>query len=261
MFLLLSYALYGQNITFIYELKYKTNLDKGDYITDEYYLDVLGKQSAFRSEQARYSDSLVEKTGYGLGRSPVLANQIYVQKNLVSMNITKTVTTLFNDNYSIQINEKLDWQILSDKMKIGEFDCQKATVNYGGRNWIAWFTQSISLQEGPYIFNGLPGLIIKISDDHSEYNFSLLRTKNSNKNNMFVLRKGKEITWEVFKKIQMDYYTDPYAEIKARNIKFQAGDSNGNIIAMDMKTHTKNLQNQIKENNNPIELNHKIDYK
>lgn len=261
LFLLLSSTIYGQNITFVYELKYKTNLNRNDLITEEYYLDVLGKQSIFRSEKERRSDSLVEKTGYGLGRSSILGNQIYIQKNLISKDITKIITTLFNDNYSIKINDKLDWIILSDKMKIGDYDCQKAKVNYGGRSWIAWFTQSIPLQDGPYVFNGLPGFIIRISDNQSHYDFSLVKTNNSNKNNMFALRKGKVITWEVFKKMQTDYYSDPYAEIKARNIKFQVGDSNGNKIPMDMKTLTKNLQNQIKENNNSIELNYKVDYK
>lgn len=258
--LVLSNIFFAQNITFIYQLRYKPNLNKDSLITRDYYLDVLGKQSVFRSDNDRRSDSLVEKTGYGLGRNPLFVNQIYIQKNLVTMNITKTVTTLFNDNYLIKINDQLHWQILPEKIDIGDWSCQKATVLYGGREWTAWFTQSIPLQEGPYVFNGLPGMIVRISDRLSDYEFALIKTKRSDKNNMFALRKGKEISLEAFNKIQANYYNDPYAEIKARNIKFQVGDANGNIIPTDMNTLTKNLRKQIKENNNPIEISQKIDY-
>jgi GLPGLI family protein len=215
----------------------------------------------FRSKKERESDSLIEKTGYGLGRSPVLINQLYIQKNLINKETKKLFTSsLFNDKYFIRINEKLDWKILPDKMKIGDMDCQKAAVTYGGRNWEAWFTQSVPLQEGPYIFHGLPGLIVKISDDRSDYNFSLIQTRNSNKNNMFAVRNGKEITWDAFKKLQLDYYSDPYAEIKTRNIKFKVADSNGKEIPMDLKSLGSNVQQQIKKNNNPIELSEAIKY-
>lgn len=259
--LILSSILSAQNITFIYELKYKPNLAEGAFITKNYYLDVLGKQSVFRSEQERYSDSLVQQTGLGLGRSPIFSLQFYIKKNLAKMSIIKNISTpIMNDQYYIHITDSLHWQILPDKMRIGNVECQKAIVDYGGRNWTAWFAESIPLQEGPYIFNGLPGQIVKITDRQSEYDFTLISTKNSNKNNMFALRMGKEIRWKEFQKLQLDYYNDPYAEIKARNIKYQIGDTNGNPISMDLRTLTKNIQKQLKENNNVIELDKLVSY-
>ncbi|MGC4128202.1 MAG: GLPGLI family protein [Bergeyella sp.] len=260
--IVISSVFYAQNITFEYELKFKPNPDKNSFEIDVYYLDVLGQQSVFRSQKDRRSDSLTERTGYGLGIMPIFDNQLYVQKNLVKKLITKNIIrSSFNDKYSITINESLDWKLSADKMTINEIDCQKAEVSYGGRNWTAWFAQSIPLQEGPYVFNGLPGLIVKISDDKDEYDFTLVRIKNSNKNNMFALRNGKEISWQDFQKIRMDYYQDPFAEVKARNIKVQAGDANGNPVEMNFKQLTETIQKQIRENNNPIELNHKVDYK
>lgn len=257
----ISSVLPAQNITFIYELKYRPGFNKDSIVTDEYYLDVLGRQSVFRSSQARRSDSLTEKTGFGAGEKMTFTQQLYIKKNLASKSIIKVVTApVMNDKYFIRISDNLEWEIGSDKLKIGEYDCQKATVKYGGREWTAWFIQSIPLQEGPYIFSGLPGMIVKISDRLSDFEFALVKTKRSDKNNMFALRTGKEISWEVLNKMQLNYYSDPFAEIKTRNIKFQVGDANGNIIPMDMKTLTKNVQKQIKENNNPIELNQKIDY-
>lgn len=77
---------------------------------------------------------------------------------------------------------------------------------------------------------------------------------------MFSLRAGKEITWEEFQKMQLGYYNDPHAEIKARNIKYQVGDEKGNLISMDLRTLSKGIQKQLKENNNVIELDKAVQY-
>ncbi|MFS4472187.1 GLPGLI family protein [Chryseobacterium sp. T20] len=259
--LFLSNILSAQLVTFVYEIKHKPNPDKEIFETGNYYLDVIGGQSAFRSEKERYADSLMLKNGYWEGGPKTSLNQLYIIKNLINKSITKSITTLsMHDLYNIPINDKLNWEILPERMKIGDMECQKATVKYGERNWIAWFSQSIPLLEGPYIFHGLPGLIIKISDDKNDYDFSLIKTINVDKNKTFYLRKGKEISWETYEKIQSDYYSDPFAEIKARNIKYKVTDEKGNPVEMNLKQMTESIQKQIKENNNPIELNHKVNY-
>jgi GLPGLI family protein len=42
--------------------------------------------------------------------------------------------------------------------------CLFATAQYCGRHYNAWFAPDIPIKYGPYKFNGLPGLIMKISD-------------------------------------------------------------------------------------------------
>ncbi|MCY1661665.1 GLPGLI family protein [Chryseobacterium sp. SL1] len=258
---ILSAMMLSQKMTFVYDLKFKPNPNKPDLTTETYYLDVFEKESAFRCERERVSDSMIQRTGLGLGRSPVFNSQIYVVKNLETANIQKVIfMSFFNDKYFINIDENLNWKILSDKKKIEDFECRKATVEYGGRSWIAWFTQSIPIPEGPYIFNGLPGIIVNISDDQENYSFNLIKIKKLEKDSLFFSKKGTVISWENFEKIQSDYYADPFAELKARNIKIQSGDEKGNLIPTDLNKMTKQLKKQIRENNNPIELNHKIDY-
>jgi hypothetical protein len=165
------------------------------------------------------------------------------------------------DLYYVNIEGKLDWKISPDKMKIEEMECQKASVQYGGRNWIAWFDPNNPIHDGPYIFHGLPGLIVKLNDDQGDFDFNLIKIKKSDKNNMFYLRKGKEINWDAYMKLQNDYYSDPFAEVKSRNIKTKVGDEKGNPINVSFKELTASIQKQMKDQNNPIELNHKIDYK
>ncbi len=101
---------------------------------------------------------------------------------------------------------------------------------------------------------------MNISDDQENYSFNLIKIKKLEKDSLFFSKKGTVISWENFEKIQSDYYTDPFAELKARNIKIQSGDEKGNLIPTDLNKMTKQLKKQIRENNNPIELNHKIDY-
>jgi GLPGLI family protein len=72
---------------------------------------------------------------------------------------------------------KFTWNIQPEKQKIGEYNAQKATTEYGGRKWTAWFSSDIPFQDGPYKFYGLPGLIVKIEDDEKNYSWMLSGNK------------------------------------------------------------------------------------
>lgn len=85
-----------------------------------------------------------------------------------------------NNNFFI-IEENLipqDWVIYDETMTIEGYKCQKAECNWRGRDWIAWFTQEIQINEGPWKFYGLPGLIIKLHDTKHHYDFCLAGIKN-----------------------------------------------------------------------------------
>ncbi len=252
--------IYGQNKLFKYDFEYKLNTSKDSTILRKMVLDSEnGKYSVFRTEQDRISDSLIAITGLGLGRGMRLEDQFYITKNFIENIIYKSIQTVYRDIYSIKITEKLNWAILPEKSKIANFDVQKATVNYGGRKWTAWFTTEIPIQDGPYIFNGLPGLIVEISDDQNDYNFNLTEIKNGSEK-IYYRNKGSELTWEQFKRLAINYYSDPFARMKSMGVPVKADDGAGNAVPMDMKRESDRLKKVIKENNNPIELNHKIEY-
>ncbi|WP_317127630.1 GLPGLI family protein, partial [Chryseobacterium sp. CH1] len=46
-------------------------------------------------------------------------------------------------DYLLPIDEILNWKITSEQKIIGKYKSQKAETNYGGRNWIAWFTTEL----------------------------------------------------------------------------------------------------------------------
>jgi GLPGLI family protein len=60
------------------------------------------------------------------------------------------------------------WNISEETKKINQYDCYKATCSFKGRNYSVWFTPDIQTGFGPIKLNGLPGLILEVSDDTKE---------------------------------------------------------------------------------------------
>lgn len=69
---------------------------------------------------------------------------------------------------------QLPWKVSNETKTILSYACQKATLNFRGRNYTAWFTTDIPVNDGPWKFSGLPGLILNVEDDQSLFSFSLI---------------------------------------------------------------------------------------
>jgi GLPGLI family protein len=59
-----------------------------------------------------------------------------------------------------------NWKLHSDTKKIGNFECQKATIRFRGRNYIAWFAKQVAVSFGPWKLHGLSGLILEAYDEN-----------------------------------------------------------------------------------------------
>jgi GLPGLI family protein len=55
-----------------------------------------------------------------------------------------------------------NWEIGTDTMRVLGFLCQKATINFRGTVYTAYFTNEIPYPAGPNNFRGLPGLILYV---------------------------------------------------------------------------------------------------
>ncbi|WP_407481915.1 GLPGLI family protein [Elizabethkingia meningoseptica] len=253
----------AQNSSIIYELTFKPSTNSTSTKAKTFFLDIIGNESVFRDDFRRQSDSLINYNGsYGFAYNNNYNDQIYIKKDLKKNIVTKYIVSPVSlDKFYINIDAKFNWKLLSDTQKIGEIQCQKAETDYGGRHWTAWFTQEIQIQEGPYVFHGLPGLIVQIEDSNHEYIFKLVKIRKFNSNTNFSIQGAKEITWETFKKVQQDFYTDPYSFVKAGGYKAVKDDGNGGVTKLDFREATLSTQEFIKKNDNIIELDKKIDYK
>jgi len=76
-----------------------------------------------------------------------------------------------------------EWKLLGATKKIGDFNCQNASIEFRGRTFIAWFTIDIPVPFGPYKFKGLPGLILEINDSEKLWYMKAIKInlKNSKK--------------------------------------------------------------------------------
>ncbi len=78
---------------------------------------------------------------------------------------------------TFKFEENLDifhWNLTDDTAINCGYKTQKATCYFGGRSWSAWFSPDLPYNDGPYKFNGLPGLIVKVYDNRNHYVFNLL---------------------------------------------------------------------------------------
>ncbi len=63
------------------------------------------------------------------------------------------------------IDKMTNWQVLEDTLTILGFTCQKATTIYKNVKYIAYFTIKLPFPAGPKNYRGLPGLILKVTND------------------------------------------------------------------------------------------------
>lgn len=63
-----------------------------------------------------------------------------------------------------------DWTMHEDTTTILNIVCQKATMEFRGREYTAWFTMDIPINDGPWKMYGLPGLILKVVDSEGILN-------------------------------------------------------------------------------------------
>lgn len=67
----------------------------------------------------------------------------------------------------------VQWEFTDDSKMIEQYMALKATTSFGGREYEAWFTLEVPILDGPYVFNGLPGLILELYDTEKDYHFNL----------------------------------------------------------------------------------------
>ena len=54
------------------------------------------------------------------------------------------------------------WTLTGEKKVISGYEAQRATCQFRGRSYEAWFTPSIPISAGPNFFGGLFGLILEL---------------------------------------------------------------------------------------------------
>ena len=86
----------------------------------------------------------------------------------------------------------MTWSLCEGDTVINNTACAKATCHYRGRDYVAWYAKDIGLPLGPYLFQGLPGLVVLLSDTKGHYQFTLngLDMQPTSTNIVFLTKNG-----------------------------------------------------------------------
>ena len=165
------------NYKFIYEFTFTTDSTKtNDKLKNELILLVGNNESKFFSsqlyekpkeaKQTTHSDAIAQQSGKGLDGTEVFKN---LKIGLATVT-TRVTATLDVYTYNEPISD-FNWVISNETKEILSYSCKKATTVFRGREYEAWFTTDIPLNNGPWKFGGLPGLILRVSDTNNYFIF------------------------------------------------------------------------------------------
>jgi len=166
-----------------------------------------------------------------------------IYKNYPTKN-TITLTDYIDKPYKSTQQTKFNWKIITNSDTIiNSFKCIKATTNFAGRNYNAWFTIQVPISDGPYKFCGLPGLIIKINDNTNQHCFTLKSlTWSSNQSIFFIEDKRTEISSKNYVKAK-----------SAKTAELIKKVTNGDLIKFSDEDKKMEAINRVKSENNFIE--------
>lgn len=186
----------------VYKDKSKERIDKYILHTDfknstyynpsTYFLDKSAHDEAARNAYGQMASAMQASSQGGMVPSRTVST--YVFKNLADK--TLRVYQDSNEEY-VYYDEPLDemkWEIAGDSTKtVLNYECVMAETDYHGRHWTAWFTPEIPVQDGPWKFVGLPGMILMASDSTGEHS---------------IVATGMEYTTEPLPKMEVpEYYS------------------------------------------------------
>ncbi len=134
------------------------------------------------------------------------------------------------------------WQIENETITILNQQCQKATTFFKGRNYTAWFANAIPYKYGPWLFNGLPGLILKVEDDKKQFVFECVELNCSRDvTNVFKDYKVcKKISKQKMKGMEKLEAQDPLAMMMQAGKTFTSINANGESVPIKHKIRPYN---------------------
>jgi len=213
-FVFLTSNIYAQKLSITY-IATKNASDQILSQSSEYDLYINGTKSVYYNNndvQKSYKDQLFILDTKKIGE--------FTTVNISDDNIAYLVQDVFYKDYkanTITYNELIgvkkvtieeninliDWKIESEsKKEILGYNCVRATGDFRGRKYEAYFTPELFQRGGPWKFDGLPGIVLSVSSLDGYYKIEPLKiVKNGSENSeiLNVYKKNKIISWDTYK--------------------------------------------------------------
>ncbi len=106
------------------------------------------------------------------GDAPYKKVHTYVVKNTAGSTATVYGQWALESLVYTEPLDEMAWTIVEDSTRtVLNYECLLGETYYHGRRWKAWFTPEIPLQDGPWKFHGLPGLILLVETPEALFRF------------------------------------------------------------------------------------------
>ena len=234
-----------------YKLTYQLDSTALEESPSEYMILYTGeKLSKFSSRAKNMETSYVVKGNSGHTSQTALTKfhyEILKESNTGNIYYTLKIPKMDDRFYYIEKMDQFEWEISPETKKIKDFEVQKATTSFAGRDYIAWFTPEIPIAEGPYKFNGLPGLILEIADtkEHGIFEFFGLEKLSPTVSHRLNLKQFVKAEKEQLLDLWYRYRRDPIGYAPNPNVK---------ISPENHKKLIEAFTEMLEKENNPLEL-------
>lgn len=260
--------LFSQHHRFVYEVTFKPDSTSTEFTTEHYILDVDSEKLWYFNEIYAQNDSLVvNKNEFGFNGFK-LTDFVIRDLKTPEYNLYQYIGDI--NVYLTTRTPQFQWELGNDVKEIDGLKVQNAYTNFGGRAWEAWFCNDIMLPYGPYLFSGLPGLIIELKDTKNNYQFKLIKSINQydDYGRVTMAQQAKiaiEVSSKQLLKLKKEHYDNPFKSILNGDLEIPEGKSlrldDGTIINKDqLKPAEEKERLKIRAKNNPIELDQAVKY-
>ncbi|REC44962.1 GLPGLI family protein [Chryseobacterium sp. 5_R23647] len=209
------------NLNIYYEFKFLKDTKVSQNPREGLCVLQIGENySKFSDTKTLQKDSLFEKFSHLESVGAKEMNKLFMYNPLWSMESLKSTVdkkVIYHKKYKTkyeyeELQPELKWQLHNESKKILDYSCKKATVKYRGREFVAWYTTEVPINNGPYVFEGLPGLILELEDSEDKYHFTAVGI--DKKPMDIYLRNDKEILKirrAKFREVEKTYHDNPGA--------------------------------------------------
>ncbi len=176
LFLLALYAgsfYHSQTNRFTYQLQFRKDVSEG-YREIVMNLDISPKSVKFYDKKFAEYDSINKLDRGTTSHYSTRTDQIIERK---PDSFKNNWYRDFHDYFIVKTNDEMKWKLFPETQEYNGYKLQKATTDFGGRTWTAWFSNEVNIKEGPYKFRGLPGLIFILEDAEQNFVYKLINNK------------------------------------------------------------------------------------
>ncbi|MCI9846697.1 GLPGLI family protein [Flavobacterium pectinovorum] len=202
--------------------------DQNNYVCSS-NLYVVNNESIYKindpRESGNYKIDVENNSYYGVYNDKISRLFYSTEKNTI------TRIPLYNSEiiYSFD-SDNLKYELTGKTKKIESYNCQEARLSLNDRKYTIWFMPEIQINFGPYKLNGLPGLIMEVTEETSNIKITFKSMKKLTETNEF-----DSLKKYILSKPVLDYnkYEETITELMISKKNKQIANANENGITIE----------------------------